>query len=115
MRKTEGIIQLIIGFIGMVLCLTVQNKWAYLPAILMGLWAVVTIRRLPAFQQTETGRRKFRKRNIVSIILWVIAALLAFVFLRQTPCGTDGLWFMLSAYLFLTIHGIMVIVPLKEE
>ena len=115
MRKTEGIIQLVIGLIGMALCLTVHNKWAYLPAILMGLWAVVTIRRLPAVQLTETGRRKFQKRNVGSLILWVIAALFAFAFLRQTPYGTDGLWFMLSAYLFLTIHGVMVIAPLKEE
>lgn len=113
MKKQEGIYQLTIGLIGVVFCLVLQ-KWAFLPAILMGVISVVMIRRDKPVEFTEAAQLRFRKLNIISIICWCVFALLGFLLLRSKPIGAEGRWFMLSAYLFLVVHGLLVMLPTKE-
>ena len=114
MKKQEGIYQLAIGLIGIVFCLVLQ-KWAYLPAILMGVISVVMIRRDKPVEFTEAARQRFRKLNIISLICWGVFALLGFLLLREKHIGAEGLWFALSAYLFIAVHGaLLLVLPVKE-
>lgn len=113
MKKQEGIYQLAIGLIGIVFCLVLQ-KWAFLPLILMGVISVVMIRRDKPVEFTEAAQLRFRKLNIISLICWGVFALLGFLLLRSKPIGAEGQWFLLSAYLFLVVHGLLVMLPTKE-
>ena len=114
MKKQEGIYQLAIGLIGVVFCLVLQ-KWAYLPLILIGVISVVMIRRDKPVEFTEAARQRFRKLNIISLICWGVFALLGFLLLREKPIGAEGLWFALSAYLFIAVHGaLLLVLPVKE-
>ena len=45
MRKTEAYIYIIIGLVGAALCFVLHNEWAFLPAVLLGLFSVFMIRR----------------------------------------------------------------------
>jgi predicted branched-subunit amino acid permease len=114
MKKQESIYQLAIGLIGVAFSLFLQ-KWAYLPMILIGVLAVVMIRREKPAQLTEAERKRFRLVNIISLICWVVFALLGFLLLRDKPVGAEGLWFALSAYLFIAVHGaLLLVLPVKE-
>jgi len=113
MKKQEGIYQLAIGLIGVAFCLFLQ-EWAYLPAILMGIITIVMIRRVTPAQHTESEQQRFRKVNIISLVCWIVFALLGFLLLRSKPIGAEGQWFLLSAYLFLVVHGVLVMLPRKE-
>lgn len=110
MKKQESIIQLVLGLIGVVFCL-VLPKLAYLPSVLFGVLAVIMIRRIKSAQFTEAEHQYFRKVNIISLICWVVFALLGFLLLRDKRIGADGQWFLLSAYLFITIHGALMLLP----
>ncbi|MCR5658043.1 MAG: hypothetical protein K6G25_01810 [Bacteroidales bacterium] len=114
MNKQESIFQLAIGLIGVAFCLFLQ-KWTYLPMVLIGVLAVIMIRRKKPVQFTETERKRFRFVNIISLICWVVFAFLGFLLLRSKPIGAKGQWFMLSAYLFLAIHGALLLLPLKQQ
>ena len=113
MKTQEGIYQLSIGLIGVVFCLVLQ-KWAYLPAILMGVISVIMIRRDKSAEFTEATRLRFRKLNIISLICWGVFALIGFLLLRSKSIGAEGQWFLLSAYLFLVVHGFLMLLPAKE-
>lgn len=63
---------------------------------------------------TEAAQLRFRKLNIISLICWGVFALLGFLLLRRKPIGAEGQWFLLSAYLFLVVHGLLVMLPAKE-
>lgn len=108
MKKQESIIELAIGLIGVVFCLFL-TKWAYLPAVIFGVLSVVLIRRIKPNQFAETERQRFRKANIISLICWGVFALLGFLLLRDKPIGVGGQWFLLSAYLFIMVHGALML------
>jgi len=114
MKKQESIFQLTIGIIGVAFCLFLQ-KWAYLPIVLIGVLAVVMIRRKKPVQFTEAERKRFRLVNIISLICWVVFALLGFLLLRDKPVGAEGQWFALSAYLFIAVHGALLLFPSKKQ
>ena len=57
-----------------------------------------------AFRATETSRSRVKPATIV----------LCIVGLRNRPAGTGGLWFALSAYLFLVLHGILTLLPARK-
>ena len=94
-------------------CLVLQ-KWAFLPLILMGVISVIMIRRIKPVEFIEAAQLRFRKLNIISLICWGVFALLGFLLLRRKPIGAEGQWFLLSAYLFLVVHGLLVMLPAKE-
>jgi calcineurin-like phosphoesterase family protein len=56
-----------------------------------------------AFRATETSRSRVKHATIV----------LCSVGLRNRPAGAGGLWFALSAYLFLALHGILTLIPAR--
>lgn len=114
MKKQESIIELAIGLTGVVFCI-VLTKWAYLPAVIFGVLSVVLIRRIKPIQFTEADRQGFRKENIISLICWGVFALLGFLLLRDKPIGADGQWFLLSAYLFIMVHGALMLLPTETD
>ena len=63
-----------------------------------------TARQKSAFRATETSRSRVKPATIV----------LCIVGLRNRPAGTGGLWFALSAYLFLVLHGILTLLPARK-
>ena len=113
MNKKEGYLELAVGLCGAVLCVALHNAWAYLPGVLYGILAVAMIRRTKAGQPTEHEKESLRRRNIVSLVCWMVFALVGFFFLRDQPVGAEGLWFVLSAYLFLAVHGAALVLPVK--
>lgn len=114
MRKTEAYIYIIIGLVGAALCFVLHNEWAFLPAVLLGLFSVFMIRRTRTNPPSESERAVLRKRNLISLVGWVVFAILCYTLLRDHPAGAGGLWFALSAYLFLALHGILTLIPAKE-
>jgi uncharacterized RDD family membrane protein YckC len=72
------------------------------------------IRRVTPAQHTESEQQRFRKVNIISLVCWIVFALLGFLLLRNNPIGAEGQWFLLSAYLFLVVHGVLVMLPAKD-
>ena len=109
MRKTESYVYTIIGFVGAALCFVLHNEWAFLPAVLLGLFSVFMVRRTKENPPSESERAVIRKRNLISLLGWVVFAVLCFALLRNRPAGAGGLWFALSAYLFLALHGILTL------
>ena len=114
MRKTESYIYIIIGSVGTALCFVLHNEWAFLPAVLLGLFSVFMIRRTRTNPPSESERAVLRKRNLISLVGWVVFAILCYTLLRNRPAGVGGLWFALSAYLFLVLHGILTLLPVRE-
>lgn len=115
MKKKEGFLQLAVGLAGAVLCIVLPNGWAYLPALFYGFFAVAMIRRTKEESLSEREKECFRKRNVITLVCWMVFALVGFFFLRNQPVGAEGLWFVLSAYLFLLVHGIAMILPVKKN
>ncbi len=62
-----------------------------------------TAQQKSAFRATETSRSRVKHATIV----------LCIVGLRNRPAGAGGLWFALSAYLFLALHGILTLFPAR--
>ena len=104
-----------VGLAGAVLCIVLHNGWAYLPGLFYGLFAVAMIRRTKAEPLSEREKDCLRKRNVITLVCWMVFALAGFFFLRNQPVGAEGLWFVLSAYLFLLVHGIAMFLPVKEN
>ena len=115
MRKTESYIYIIIGLVGTALCFVLHNEWAFLPAVLLGLFSVFMIRRTRTNPPSESERAVLRKRNLISLVGWVVFAVLCFALLRNRPAGAGGLWFALSAYLFLALHDILTLIPARKQ
>ncbi len=114
MKKKEAYIYIIIGIVGTVLCFVLHNEWAFLPAVLLGLISVFMIRRTKEGPHDESEYAARRKRNLISLLGWIVFAALCFALLRSHPAGAGGLWFVLSAYLFLILHGILTIIPMRK-
>ena len=114
MRKTESYVYIIIGFVGAALCFVLHNEWAFLPAVFLGLFSVFMVRRTKENPPSESERAVIQKRNLISVLGWVVFAILCYTLLRDHPAGAGGLWFALSAYLFLVLHGILTLSPVRE-
>ena len=115
MKKKESFLDLAVGLCGAVLCIALHNAWAYLPGLLYGIFAVAMIRRTKEKELSEREKESLRKRNIFALSCWIAFALVGFFVLRNQAVGAEGLWFVLSAYLFLLVHGIAMLLPVKEN
>lgn len=115
MNKKEGYLELAVGLCGAVLCVALHNAWAYLPGLLFGILAVAMIRRTKGKELSEREKGSLRKRNIVALSCWIVFAVVGFFALRNRPVGAEGLWFVLSAYLFLVVHGVALVLPAHEN
>ena len=64
-----------------------------------------TARQKSAFRATETSRSRVKPATVV----------LYFALLRNRPTAAGGLWFALSAYLFLALHDILTLIPARKQ
>lgn len=113
MRQKQGLVELIVGITGCVLFFFLPNQWIYVPMIVYGIVSVAMIRRDVGEKQTEDEIRCIRKRNVTTIICWVVIALISYITFRGSQIGEGWGWFVLSAYTFFIIHGLAFLAPLN--
>ncbi len=109
--KKQGIIELIIGIVGLAILLVFQNIWSYIPLVFVGVLGVVTIRK-SNLKMTDNEKKCSKKRNILSAIFLPIFAFICY-FSANDMIKDNFLWILLSVYLFLTAHGILFIAPIN--
>lgn len=113
MRKTQGLIEMAIGILGTVAIFCLGSYWTYLPLVVYGVLSIALIRKIAHEQMSKEEENCIRKRNITTLICWVVIAAICFTF-RGTRIAEGGGWFLLSAYMFLLIHGIAFLAPVNS-
>ncbi len=107
-------IEMAIGILGTVAIFCLGSYWTYLPLVVYGVLSIALIRKIAHEQMSKEEESCIRKRNITTLICWVvIAAICCFTF-RGTRIAEGGGWFLLSAYIFLLIHGIALLAPVNS-
>ena len=106
MNKKLEILYLFWGALGILLICVFQNGWGAAPAVGLAVTSVFFIRRESSEEElTMAIKQKRRTLNIISVVCWVIAAVLCY-FLASNLCE-NGLWFVLASYVFLVVHGVL--------
>ena len=107
-------LKMAIGILGTVAIFCLGSYWTYLPLVVYGVLSIALIRKIAHEQMSKEEESCIRKRNITTLICWVvIAAICCFTF-RGTRIAEGGGWFLLSAYMFLLIHGIAFLAPVNS-
>ncbi len=110
--KRQGVIELIVGVLGVAILLATQKQeWSYIPLVLYGILSVIMVRRGDCVT-TDEEKQCRKKRNIFSIISLPIFAAICY-FSANDTIKDSFLWILLSVYLFLAAHGIMYIAPVN--
>lgn len=114
MRKTQGLTEMAIGLSGMVAMTCLGDYWTFLPLIIYGIISITLIRRIAKEQVSKEEENCIRKRNITTLICWVVVAVICYFTFHGTRIAEDGGWFVLSAYMFLLMHGIAFLAPVNS-
>ena len=114
MRKTQGFIELAIGLLGLSAILCLGSYWTYIPLVVYGVLSIALIRRIGKEQLTKDEEQSTRKRNVTTLIGWAFAAVICFITFKDSRMGEGGVWFILSAYVFLLMHGIAFMAPINS-
>ncbi len=114
MRKTQGLTEVVIGLLGTITILSIGNYWSYLPLIVYGVLSTALIRRIAVEQPSKEEALCVRKRNLVTLICWALAAAICYFTFKGARIGENGEWFVLSTYVFLLMHGIAFLAPIKS-
>ncbi len=110
--KKQGIIELLVGILGITILLVFQNEWSYIALILYGVLSVSMIRKT-AEALTNDEKRCAKKRNILSFVLLPFFAFICYLSTNEV-IKNNLLWVLLTAYLFITAHGILFIAPINN-
>ncbi len=110
--KNQGMIELLIGIVGITILLVFQNEWSYISLILYGILSVAMIRRT-AKELTNDEKKCIKKRNIFSVVLLPFFAIICY-FSANEIIINNLLWILLTTYLFITAHGILFIAPINS-
>ena len=110
----QNVIEIIIGLVGATLCYATNISWAIIPIILYGIMSVFLIRRFNIKNYSEDAKLILRKRNLISLICGLVVAVACYFTLHENMYE-NGLWLILSAYLFLLIHGIIMVLPIEKN
>lgn len=108
------IIELTTGFLGVVLCVVTNTFWSIIPLVLYGILSTFFVRKFVGNTFTNKEKQFFRKRNIVSVICWIIIAIVSHFIFNKRIISDYGLEVILFAYLFLLTHGIVMLLPTKK-
>ena len=109
MNKKLEILNLFWGALGILLMCVFQNGWGAAPAVGLAVTSVFFIRRESSEEELSMAmKQKRRTLNILSVVCWVIAAVLCYFL--ATGLRGNGLWFVLASYIFLVIHGVLSLV-----
>lgn len=112
MKKGESVVELFLGIIGIVLVLVFHNQWGFIPIILWGIVSSLFIRRRETEEVTSLEKRNsVKRRNIILVLCWVLASIICF-YATNDVLRTNGLWFLLSSYMFLSMHGLVFLFPI---
>ena len=108
MNKKFEILNLFWGALGILLICVFQNGWGTAPAVGLAVTSVFFIRRESSEEELSMAMNtKRRTLNIISVVCWVIAAILCYFL--ATNLRENGLWFVLASYIFLVVHGALFI------
>ena len=111
MRKTQGLIEMVVGLSGTAAILCLGEYWTFLPLIVYGIISIVLLRRIATEQVSKEEENCVRKRNVTTLICWAVIAVICYLTFHGTRIAEGGGWFLLSAYMFLLIHGIAFLAP----
>lgn len=114
MRKPQGLIEMAIGILGTVAIFCLGSYWTYLPLVVYGVLSIALIRKIAHEQMSKEEENCIRKRNITTLICWVVIAAICYYTFHGTRIAGGGRWFVLSAYMFLLIHGIAFLAPVNS-
>ncbi len=114
MRKTQGLTEVVIGLLGTIAILLLGNYWSYIPLVVYGVLSIALIRRIAVEQPSKEEALCVRKRNVVTLICWALAAAICYFTFKGARIGENGEWFVLSAYMFLLMHGIAFLAPVNS-
>jgi membrane protein CcdC involved in cytochrome C biogenesis len=114
MRKEQGIIEIVIGSLGLVVAFFLAGYWTFLPLVIYGILSMVLIRRLSRKEVSKDEEVCIRKRNITTLICWALFAIICYFTFSNSEIGEEGKWFILSTYVFLLVHGIAFMVPVNS-
>ena len=114
MRKTQGLTEVVIGLLGTISTFFIGNYWSFIPLIVYGVLSIALIRRIALEQPSKEEALCVRKRNVVTLICWALVAVICYFTFKESRIGENGEWFVLSAYVFLLMHGIAFLAPIKS-
>ncbi|MBO7492731.1 MAG: hypothetical protein J6T87_01135 [Bacteroidales bacterium] len=108
MNKKFEILNLFWGALGILLICVSQNGWGAAPAVGLAVTSIFFIRRESSEEELPMAmKQKRRTLNIISVVCWVIAAVLCYFL--ATNLRENGLWFVLASYIFLVVHGVLFV------
>ncbi|MBO4752378.1 MAG: hypothetical protein J5526_06490 [Bacteroidales bacterium] len=84
---------------------TMDERWVYLPSILLGVaWIVMWFRRKD-FKQPEGFEPYWRRTNMASAIGGLILAVIIYFAAKEAPEISSGVWVNFVAMGFILAHG----------
>ena len=102
------------GFGGIILCVVTNSYWAMIPLILYGILSTFFVRRFVGKTYADKEKQIFRKKNIISIICWIIIVTVFYFILNKKIISNYEFGVIFFAYLFLLTHGIVMLLPTKN-
>ena len=114
--KKQGIIEGIIGFLGLgvwILWFSVypalNEFWVYVPGISYGFLTFFMWKNREDFKVDEKMRKAYRNANLTAIIGGVFCAVIAYLTTKDAEWFSWGNWFVATMYFFICAHGAGII------